>query len=65
MTQEDLDRYLLNKYESYDNLYNGIHHYETKEIKNSQGVIIVPEGLEVPKTFSVTYYDICNGTTHI
>ena len=50
MTQEDLNRYLLNKYESYDNLYNGIHHYETKEIKNSQGVIIVPEGLEVPKT---------------
>ena len=61
MTQEDLDRYLLNKYDSYDNLYNGIHHYETKEIKNSQGVIIVPEGLEVPKTFSVTYYDMAKG----
>ena len=35
MTQEDFDRYLLNKYETYDNLYNGIHHYETIEIKNS------------------------------
>ena len=34
MTQEDFDRYLLEKYKSYDNLYNGIHHYETKEIKN-------------------------------
>ena len=61
MTQEDLDRYLLNKYDSYDNLYNGIHHYETKEITNSTGVVIVPEGKWVPKDFTVSYFDSAKG----
>jgi hypothetical protein len=64
LTQEDLDRYLLNKYDTYDNLYNGIHHYETKEIKNSTGVVIVPEGKEVPKDFTVSYFDSALGQYH-
>ena len=36
MTQEDFDRHVIEKYETYDNLYNGIHHYETVEIKISK-----------------------------
>ena len=61
MTQEDFDRYLLNKYETYDNLYNGIHHYETIEIKNSKGVVMVPEGLQVPSNWTYTFFDSAMG----
>ena len=56
MQQYELDRYLLDKYESYEKL-NEIHHYETIEIKNSTGVIMVEEGLTVDSDFSITYYD--------
>ena len=61
MTQEDFDRYLLNKYETYDTLYNGIHHYETIEIKNSKGVVMVPEGLQVPSNWTYTFFDSAMG----
>jgi len=57
LTQDAFDRYVLNKYKDYNTLYNGIHHYETSEIKNSQGIIIVPGGLEVPNGYSTSYYD--------
>ena len=57
LLQDDLDRYLVEKYGDYDVLYNGIHHYETSEIKNSQGVTIVPSGLEVSSPYTVSYYD--------
>ena len=56
--QEDFDRYLLDKYDNdYDKIYNGIHHYETVEVKDSNNVVIVPAGLEVSEDFSTTYYD--------
>ena len=56
MLQNDFDRFLLDKYETYENL-NATHHYETKEIKNSLDVIIVPEKLECESDYSVTYFD--------
>jgi len=56
MPQADLDRYLLDKYGSHEEL-NNIHHYETNEIKNSSGVTIVKEGLTVDSDFSVIFYD--------
>ena len=56
MTQYDLDRYLIDKYGTYDNLYS-THHYETIEVKNSSGVTIVKEGLTVDSDFEVNYYD--------
>lgn len=61
MTQEDFDRHVLEKYETYDNLYNGIHHYETIEIKNSKGVVMVPEGLQVPSDWTYTFFDSAMG----
>ena len=61
LTQMDLDEYLLDKYGDYNTLYNGIHHYETKEIKNSKGVVIVPEGLQVSENYKVTYFDSALG----
>ena len=57
LRQNDLDRILLEKYGDYNTLYNGIHHYETVEIKNSQGVTIIPAGLYVDSDYSVSYYD--------
>ena len=57
LPQTDFDRFLLDKYDDYDTLYNGIHHYETEEVKNSRGVTIVPAGLQVDDSYSVSYYD--------
>ena len=57
LSQNRFDEYCLAKYGSYDSLYNGVHHYETIEIKNSDGVVIVPGEQQVPSDFSVTYYD--------
>jgi hypothetical protein len=57
LLQDDFDRYLVEKYGDYNTLYNGIHHYETSEIKNSQGVTIVPSGLEVSSPYTISYYD--------
>ena len=48
--------YLISKYGS-DAALQNIHHYETREIKNSVGKIIVPEGLEVASDFSITFFD--------
>ena len=58
LPQEDFNRHLLNTYnDDYDKIYNGIHHYETVEVKDSNKVVIVPEGLEVSEDFSTTYFD--------
>ena len=57
LPQTDFDRFLLDKYDDYNTLYNGIHHYETEEVKNSRGVTIVPAGLQVDASYSVSYYD--------
>ena len=56
LLQAEFDRYLIDKYETYENL-NSIHHYETIEIKSSTGVVIVPAGLTVDSNYSVTYFD--------
>jgi len=61
MSQQSFDTYLLEKYGTYDVLYS-VHHYETQEIVDSNGVTIVPQGLEVQQNYSVTYYDSGLGT---
>ena len=62
LPQADFDRYLLDKYDNdYNKIYNGVHHYETVEVKNSNGVVIVPKGLEVSSDYNVTYYDFFIG----
>ena len=57
LRQGDFDRYCLAKYGDYDTLYNGVHHYETVEIKNSRGTTIVEAGKQVPSDFSVQFFD--------
>jgi hypothetical protein len=63
MTQINFENYLLEKYETYDNI-NASHHYETTEVKNSSGVVIVPAGLEVDSNYSISFYDsVAEGMT--
>jgi len=65
MPQNDFDRFLLDKYnDDYDKIYNGVHHYETVEVKDSNDVTIVPAGLEVSSDYNIIYFDYwLNGMT--
>jgi hypothetical protein len=56
LTQDGFDTYLLDKYGSYQNI-NATHHYETVEVKNANGITIIPEGLRVASNFSTSYFD--------
>ena len=60
LLQNDFDRYLLDKYGTYEKL-NDTHHYETTEIKNVDGATITPAGYTVASDYSVTYYDAATG----
>ena len=51
LPQNSIDEILLEKYGTYDKLYSEIHHYETIEIKNTKGGIILEGGLETPNTW--------------
>ena len=56
MSQFNFENYLLDKYDNYETI-NATHHYETTEVKNSKGVVIVPAGLEVDSNYSISFYD--------
>lgn len=45
------DKVMLEKYGSYENLYSGIHHYETEEIKDSQGIMMLKSGIRISSTW--------------
>ena len=64
LLQNDFDRFLLDKYGSYEAL-NNTHHYKTQEIKNSKDVVIVPGGVQCSSDYSVTYYDYNTGQEKI
>ena len=61
LPQVDFDRFLLDKYGSYEKLEE-VHHYETVEIKNSGGVIMLAKGLQVESDFTLSYFDWWLGT---
>ena len=56
MTQVNFENYLLDKYGTFTEI-NAIHHYETTEVKNKSGSVVIAAGLEVDSNFSVTYFD--------
>jgi len=60
MQQLEYDKYLLDKYGSYEKI-NAVHHYETVEQRNGRNVIVVPKGLRVASDYSITYYDSSDG----
>jgi len=51
MTQGTFDEVMLQKYGSYENLYSGIHHYETEEVRDSIGRIVLRSGLRISPTW--------------
>lgn len=51
LPQNAFTKILLEKYGSYDNLYNGVHHYETIEVRDSLNNIILPQGLRINNTW--------------
>ena len=59
MKQYDFDKYLLDKYGTYEKM-NEVHHYETVEIKNGDGVVLVPKGLTVTEDYTFDYYNFYN-----
>ena len=60
MSQLEYDKYLLDKYGSYEKI-NEVHHYETVEIRNRNNVIMVQKGLKVASDYSITYFDSRDG----
>jgi len=50
------NEYLLEKYGTYEAIYE-IHHYESKLIKNTDGVTVLPKGLIIDENYKVEYYD--------
>lgn len=61
MTQMSFDKFLINKYGSYDKIEE-VHHYESVEVTNSRSIKILDAGLIVPSDYSVTFFDAGLGT---
>ena len=57
LSQADFNRYITEKYGTEENLYSGIHHYESREVKASDGTIIIPSGARVSVGQSVSFFD--------
>ena len=55
-SEQAFNKYLLDKYGSYEKIYE-TKDYETNEITDSTGRLIVRKGLVVPQDFSITFYD--------
>ena len=55
LSSKDLYNYVVEKYGLDEKDF--VHHYETKEVKDSQGRLIMPKGNRVDADFSLTYYD--------
>jgi len=51
LPQRSLNEILLEKYGTYDKLHSEVHHYETIEIKDSKGGVILPGELKTPNTW--------------
>ena len=54
--QNSFNNYMIRKYGDESKFYD-IHHYETVDVFDSIGRIVVRGGLEVPKDYSISYYD--------
>jgi len=52
LPQTAFDRMLLERYGSYENLYGGIHHYETIELKTSSGELLLEAGITINNSWS-------------
>jgi hypothetical protein len=60
LTQMAFNDFLIKKYGDVEKS-NNIHHYETRELKNDAGEIVIKKGLIVPKNFKTEYFDETRG----
>lgn len=51
LSQQSFDKVMLERYGSYENLYSGIHHYETSEVTDSRGRILIEAGKKISPTW--------------
>ena len=56
LNQQAFESYVLDKYGTTEKL-NEIHHYESNEVKDTNGVIIFPKGVRVSAGQSVSYFE--------
>ena len=56
LNQQAFESYILDKYGTIEKL-NEIHHYESNEVKDTNGVIIFPKGVRVSAGQSVSYFE--------
>jgi hypothetical protein len=56
LSQISFETYVLDKYGTLEKL-DEIHHYESNEVKDLNGVIIFPKGVRVSAAQSVSYYE--------
>ena len=56
LSQVSFETYVLDKYKTLEKL-DEIHHYESNEVKDLNGVIIFPKGVRVSVAQSVSYYE--------
>lgn len=56
LSQQSFYNFMLSKYGS-ETAFNNPHHYETVQVKDSNGRTILKAGLEVPSNYSITYFD--------
>jgi len=55
LSSRDLYNFTVEKYGLAEKDF--VHHYETKEVRDSQNRLIIPKGNRVDANFSVTYFD--------
>jgi hypothetical protein len=60
MTNAAFNDFLIKKYGSYEEI-EGIHHYESQEVKNNAGDVLIPKGIDVPADYKVEYYEQSTG----
>lgn len=51
LSQSAFDKVMLERYETYDNFYNGVHHYETVETRDSLNNVVLPGGIQMKNTW--------------
>ena len=57
MDQLSFNDFLLDKYGNTTEVFGGIHHYESLEVKDNDGVVVFPKGLRVDEDQTVTFFD--------
>jgi hypothetical protein len=65
LPQKIFDNNMIKKYKTYENLYSGIHHYETVEVRDSRNRVILEGGKKIsPNWKDNGNFITINGSSH-